>query len=439
MRRSLRVGVLLCGVATAALAQDDRNSAVGAIADRRGWFGINLSCEECYVQRGPGRVAWVTAPAVVTVESGSPAYIAGLRNGDTIVAVEGHAVTTPEAFERFARARPNEPIRLTVRRSGNERDVTVIPSERASAATIRDYYNQRLRIAQNRGVSALRAAFRSPLGWLGMGLECEQCSVADFGLRRSWRFRAPPAVTAIDVDGPAHRAGLRRGDTLLAIDGNDITTAQGGRAFAEIEPGQRVTLTVRRAGREQRLQLVAVARPDASREELRVFEEYRRMRDSVEALYRAVHAEAVARAQADMREAERLLREAALGRAQLDSSRRRISAIDSVLRSLLRERSRLIGESAVFQGVYEAPPALEPVAPVAPVPDVHPVPAPVPPAAMALPGRPGVAYPLRYSGRVGNVNVEVRAPAGVNAQEVGDSVIVVLAPGGVEVRIRRRR
>lgn len=431
MMRGWLVAAVLFGSAATAVAQD-RNSAASAIADRRGWFGISLSCEDCYVQRGQGRVAWATAPSVVTVETGSPAFEAGLRNGDTLVSVEGHSTTTPEAFERFAMARPNEPIRLTVRRNGVERDVTVVPAMRASAATVRDYYNQRLRIAQSRGINALRSAFRSPLGWLGMGMECEQCSVTDFGVRRAWRFRAPPAVTAIDVDGPAHRAGLRRGDTLTAIDGVDLTTPDGGRAFAEIEPGQRVTLTVRRAGREMRIPLVAVARPDASPEELRVFEEYRRMRDSVESEYRMVYSAALARAQVAMREAERLLREASLGRAHIDSSRRWIVSIDSVLRALLRDRSRLIGEAFSGGIAYPVPfevPLSPPVAPVAPVPS---------PAPSLAPSRVTTVHPLRYSGRVGNVNVEVRAPAGVNAQEVGDSLIVVLAPGGVEVKIQQR-
>src|SRR5262245_10577059 len=70
--------------------------AQGQDAPRRGWFGIQLSCEECFVQRGNGRVSYAQRPAISWVEANSPAYTAGLHSGDTITAVDGFAITTPE-------------------------------------------------------------------------------------------------------------------------------------------------------------------------------------------------------------------------------------------------------------------------------------------------------------------------------------------------------
>src|SRR3954471_11344071 len=63
---------------------------------RRGWFGISLSCEDCFVQRGPGKVAYLQPPAIVSVESNSPAWQAGMRNGDTLITVDGQPITRPE-------------------------------------------------------------------------------------------------------------------------------------------------------------------------------------------------------------------------------------------------------------------------------------------------------------------------------------------------------
>ena len=239
----------------------------GQQAPRRGWFGVQLSCDDCFINRG-GRVAYSVRPRVSWVEDNSPAYQAGLRAGDTIVTVDGFDITTPDGFERFANALPGQQVRLGVRKAGQERDVMVTPSANSSSSTIAEFYTSRARIAQRQGIRALQQAYRSPMGWLGLSIECEQCQVSTGSRRQNWVFRQPAAVKMVDVDGPANRAGLRRGDTLLAIDGVDLTTPEGGRAFASVEPNQRVTLTVRRDGRERRVPVVAVTNPDASREEV---------------------------------------------------------------------------------------------------------------------------------------------------------------------------
>lgn len=395
---------------------------------RRGWFGIQLSCDECFVQRAPGRVAYAQRPAISWVESNSPAYNAGMHSGDTIITVDGLAITSPEGFERFANALPGQNVRVGLRRNGQEREVTVVPSARNDVSTTADFYNQRLRTAQRNGLQALRNAFRSPLGWLGMGIECEQCSVTNFGMRqRGWTFRAPPAVLTVDVDGPANRAGLRRGDTLTAIDGTDLITPEGGRAFAQVEPGQRVTLTFRRAGAERRVTLAAVARPDATPEELAAFDEYKRTRDSSDAAYRQILTAAVARSQTEMRELERQLLEMQNNRTgTVDDSRRRLMVIDSILRQLrAAERQRLAGTDMAAYSVSGMAMSGPMIAPMAPMPST-----------MAI--RPGVVYPLRYSNRLGTVaNVEARSAGAVNVSEVGDSLIVVTGPG-FEVKVQKR-
>jgi len=397
---------------------------------RRGWYGISLTCGDCFVQRGPGRVAYVQRPAINWVESGSPAYMAGLRSGDTLVSVDGLQLTTPEGFERFANALSGTPVRVGIRRGGQDQVFTVTPGVSPSVVSAQDYYNERLRIAQRNGLSALRNAFRSPLGSLGLGIQCEQCSVSSGRRAQSWSFRQAPAIITVDVDGPAHRALLRRGDTLTAIDGVDLTTPQGGRAFASIEPGQRVTLTYRRGGAERRATLVAVAQPDATAEEIAAFEEYRRMRDSSLATYRESMTASVARMQTEARDLERMLRELESNRGAMDSSQRRLASLDSLIRTMRSvERSRTSGDQ--FGYVYAYPPtgATPMVTAIAPMAGGFGV----------AGGVRGAVYPLRYSGRLKDLaNIEVRALGAPTISEVGDSLIVVTA-GGVEVKVALRQ
>jgi hypothetical protein len=409
-------------------------------AERRGFFGVSMTCEDCFIQRAPGRVAYTRFPAISSITDGSAAEAAGLRTGDTVVAIEGLLLTTPEGFERWAYARPNVPVRLTVRRQGQEREVTVTPTDRSSASTTQDFYRGRLQIAQRRGLESLRSAYRSPMGWLGIGIECTQCEVMTVGRRQqTWSFSRPPAVEWVDVDGPSHRAGLRRGDTLIAMDGVDLTTREGGRAFGQIEPGQRITLTVQRDGRERRVSLVAVPRPDASREELAAFQEFRSLRDSAATQYREQVTTAMSRAQAQMRELELALRNQDVIRASLDSTRRRLAAIDSVMRALREvERARLSGVGSGFELFYPTPPRapkalVAPMAPMAPTPPTPPV------AALApLPPERLTSAPLRYSGRLAEVvNIEARAPGRVSVDELGDSAVVVTA-GSARVSVTLR-
>ncbi|MFN2556679.1 MAG: site-2 protease family protein [Nitriliruptorales bacterium] len=71
-------------------------------------------------------VHWI--PTVDTVLPGSPAYDAGLRPGDRIVAVEGVAVSSFEEARSVISAHPGEPLRLTVAGQGAVRHIRLTPA-----------------------------------------------------------------------------------------------------------------------------------------------------------------------------------------------------------------------------------------------------------------------------------------------------------------------
>ena len=68
---------------------------------------------------------------VAAVSAGTPAAAAGLRAGDRIVAVNGHATSTFDAVSRRIRASHGEPITVTVRRGGER--VTLGPRRTISS------------------------------------------------------------------------------------------------------------------------------------------------------------------------------------------------------------------------------------------------------------------------------------------------------------------
>jgi membrane-associated protease RseP (regulator of RpoE activity) len=104
---------------------------------------------------------------------------------------------------------------------------------------------------------------RLPAGWFGFGFQCTDCrwSVSEGDGVATWEFSRPPEVSSVQKESPAETAGLRRGDVLLEIDGESLLTADGGRRFGSVEPGQSVRWTYRREGRVRTTAATAAERP----------------------------------------------------------------------------------------------------------------------------------------------------------------------------------
>jgi hypothetical protein len=310
-------------------------------------------------------------------------------------------------------------------------------------------------------------------GWLGMGISCSRCSlqssrisaryrsgrpvaVSSGGAAR-WTFSEPPVVFSVEPDGPADRAGLMTGDTLVSIDGHPLTSAQGGERFAGIQPGQAVTLRYRRDGQESEARVTAGARARsaefAMQDSLRTLarlqaRQQAQLQREME-LVRAAQQRAMERSQSAL-ERQREYMERAM--EQLQSAEGQFS--DSTRQAAV-QRTRMMLDSAVARWrVAESLYAQVPVAPVAPVGPVAPV-MPTPPTAALAPVAPMMPYApvaplnyaehrafgaLRYTGQLGDVVIEARSPWSATATEVSDSEVVVTSRDlSVRIAIRPRR
>ncbi len=106
-----------------------------------------------------------------------------------------------------------------------------------------------------RVVADLRKYGRVQRGWIGIKpLDPRAVGVA---------IPAGAMVNVIVPGGPAHRAGLRRGDLILKFDGVAVDDAERLRWLtANAGVGKRVTLRVRRGAAVEDVDLTTIAQPE---------------------------------------------------------------------------------------------------------------------------------------------------------------------------------
>ena len=277
---SLLAAVMLLTLTGDANAQQGVASSCPDGATPRGEIGIaSFECSNCamFTARDDGRRSWnfSAEPTVRTVEPGSPAD-GKIEDGDRLVAIDGHLITTGEGGDRLANLTPGETVSIVVRRGSRERTVAVVPRSEcprsggaATAPVIaatpspqRVPYVPRPDRMPAPAVTATPATGVSvgavprptlallPSGWFGFGIQCTECrwSVDDEDGTSEWEFSTPPEISSIQAGSPAAAAGLRRGDILLEIDGELLVSEEGGRRFGSVKPGQNVRWTYSRDG-----------------------------------------------------------------------------------------------------------------------------------------------------------------------------------------------
>jgi membrane-associated protease RseP (regulator of RpoE activity) len=93
--------------------------------------------------------------------------------------------------------------------------------------------------AQQPSPQRMTLSFRTP-SWFGLAVDCAACltSTATSGARPL------PVVTQITAGGPADRASLQVGDTIIAVDGREVLAADLPKTLSSAPPGTTTKLTV---------------------------------------------------------------------------------------------------------------------------------------------------------------------------------------------------
>src|SRR5579864_7055351 len=177
--------------------------AVGIVT---GVFMVHYS-HDWYLDQ-PARVGWV--------EDGSPAAKAGIKAGDVIVRIDGESDPLWEDAKAKIAISPGQQLPLLLRRGDQTFAATLVPNT----------------IGPSR--------------------------IGDAGLEPA----AGVTVEALEADMPAIRAGVQKGDELLAINGNELRSIRQLTNFLEQDQGKPIELTVQRKGKISNYQMTPVLAPD---------------------------------------------------------------------------------------------------------------------------------------------------------------------------------
>ncbi|WP_434701168.1 RIP metalloprotease RseP [Pseudomonas sp. D1-36] len=168
-------------------------------------------------------------PVIGAVEAGSVAARAGLGAGQEIVAIDGEPTSGWAAVN----------LQL-VRRLGESGSLQMIVREEGSTAD-----SPRELVLDN---------------WL-KGAD-EPDPIRSLGIR-PWRPALAPVLAELDPKGPAHAAGLRTGDRLLAFDGRAVSDWQQVVDSVRVRPDAKILLSVERDGATIDVPVTLAARGEA--------------------------------------------------------------------------------------------------------------------------------------------------------------------------------
>jgi serine protease Do len=170
---------------------------------------------------------------VNSVEKGGPAEKAGVDAGDVILRFDGKPVNASEDLPRIVAAtKPGSKVTMQVWRSKQSRDVQVVVAEMQDDKTARTQQGRR-------GGPGGKPPVTSPSLY---GLTLAELTEAQRN-----ELKITGGVLVENAQGAAARAGIRRGDVILAVNNQDVKTIeQFNQMMGQFDKGRIVAMLVRR-------------------------------------------------------------------------------------------------------------------------------------------------------------------------------------------------
>jgi regulator of sigma E protease len=164
---------------------------------------------------------WKKSSPVAWIEAGSPAATAGILPGDHIAKLDGIQDPTWEQLEYQIALNPNQPLNVVIQRGSQVINTAIVP----------------------------KTSGPDEIGYAGMVGE------------------APVIVDGVEPATPAQKAGLQKGDQLVAVNGSPIRAVPALSKYLEQTKNAPVDITIARAGKQTTLRITPELLPSESNSE----------------------------------------------------------------------------------------------------------------------------------------------------------------------------
>ena len=163
-----------------------------------------------------------------SIYADTPASRGGLARGDVVLSVEGHPVNEPNEVQTLIYGRdPGDSVGLTIVRSGNEQDVSIVLGEREQDQMLARGHRRIEQLGLT--VAPLTAERAQELGFTSQ--IAQELSLRD--------TRTAVVVTEIDPQSPAADRGLQVHDILTQIDKSAVHSVdEFVDSLSRLEPGE---------------------------------------------------------------------------------------------------------------------------------------------------------------------------------------------------------
>jgi C-terminal processing protease CtpA/Prc len=217
-------------------------------------------------QQPPSAVTGVTllggssdsCPIIVAgVSSGSPAEQAGIKSGDALIAVDGKRVATSNEAAKLLHSETETPVSLQLRRG--ETTYTAIVGRVRFSSLLEKSGNRLLSMGAIVPVDFTETEMQDKMKALTLDRFADRVFPAHYPANERLYYagfevltlKNPPQVVVLGIeDGPASRAGVHWGDTILSVNGVDPrnrSVAELEKLFSSEEPAA-MTLKIERGG-----------------------------------------------------------------------------------------------------------------------------------------------------------------------------------------------
>jgi len=240
--------------------------------DGGGFLGIyaeNVSRENM----GRYHMSQVRGVGVTQVVKDSPAEKAGLRKDDVILRIDGENVSSVRKLNRLvSELAPDQSVRVSFSRGGAEQEVTATVTKRLNQSFAGDLLNGDPKIWKWQGTTPKSFKWEGPVFERGdlfdnngnfsfslgntrrIGVSTMELTkqLADyFGITSGKGV----LVTSVTDDGPAAKAGVRAGDVITAIEGEEVDSPGDLSRVINRKKDGDVTLTIIRNKSQQTIRV----------------------------------------------------------------------------------------------------------------------------------------------------------------------------------------